>query len=250
MHILEIQNRPVSINMLKFLRPIFLVASLCLLPLLASCERQSDAKKVATTPPVPVILKPAAVQEVQRTIEVVGTLWADEDVTISNKINGKVIGIYKDVGDRAEPGEALAQLLKNDYELDRNQKQSALQETLTKLGLKEIPGADFDVTTLPTVRRAKLQADNIESRFNRGKQLHDNNPPLISDQDFTDLQSAWDVAKTAYEVEVLMVRGLVSEAKTKQADLAIANQALDDTTIRVPRGDYKAAEATLGQQDE
>jgi membrane fusion protein (multidrug efflux system) len=47
-----------------------------------------------------------------------------------------------------------------------------------------------------------------------------------------------------------MVRGLLSEAKTKQADLAIANQALDDTTVRVPRSDYRAAEATLGQSDE
>src|SRR2546421_152245 len=236
--------------MQNLLRLISIVPMLCLLLCLSACERQGEAKKPTTLPPVPVILKPASVQEVQRSIEVVGTLWADEDVTISNKINGKVIGIYKDVGDRAEPGEPLAQLLKNDYELDRNQKESALQETLTKLGLKEIPAKDFDVTTLPTVRRAKLQADNAESRFNRGKQLHDNNPPLISDQDFADLQTAWDVAKTAYEVEVISARGLISEAKTKQAELAIANQALDDTTIRVPRADYKAAEATLGQNDE
>src|SRR4051794_24105458 len=111
MHILEIQNRLVSINMPTPLRPISIVLLLCLLPMLASCDRQSEAKKVITAPPVPVILKPAALSEVQRTIEVVGTLWADEDVTISNKINGKVIGIYKDVGDRAEPGEPLAQLL-------------------------------------------------------------------------------------------------------------------------------------------
>src|SRR5256885_16395359 len=177
MHILEIQNRLVSISMPTLLRPISFVLLSSLLLLLASCERQSEAKKAITAPPVPVQLKPAGVQEVQRSIEVVGTLWADEDVTISNKVNGKVIGIYKDIGDRAEPGEPLAQLLKNDYELDRNHKEAALQETLTKLGLKEIPGKDFDVTTLPTVRRAKLQADNAESRFNRGKQLHDNNPP-------------------------------------------------------------------------
>src|SRR5258706_4693432 len=250
MHILEIQNRPVSINMQKLLRPIFIVSLLCLLVCLSACERQGEAKKTTPLPPVPVILKPATTAEVQRAIEVNGTLWADEDVIISNKINGKVIGIYKDVGDHAEPGEPLAQLLKNDYELDRNQKESALQETLTKLGLKQVPTNDFDVSTLPTVRRAKLQADNAESRFNRGKQLHDNNPPLISDQDFADLQTAWDVAKTAFEVEVLMVRGLLSEAKTKQADLAIANQALDDTTIRVPRSDYRAADATNSQSDD
>src|SRR5438477_6475018 len=217
---------------------------------ITACDRQAAAHTPATQPPVPVILTPASVQEVQPNIEVVGTLWADEDVIISNKINGKVIGIYKDIGDRAEPGEPLAQLLRNDYELDRNQKQAALQEVLTKLGLKEVPSDNFDPSTLPTVRRAKLQADNAEARFNRGKQLHDNNPPLISDQDFADLQTAWDVAKTAFEVEVISARGLISEAKTKQAELAIANQALDDTTVRVPRADYKAAEATIGQNDE
>src|SRR4051812_19018538 len=250
MHILPFQNRLVSITM----KPLSRLLALLLFPLMAislcACDRQADARKPTSQPAVPVILKPATVQEVQRTIEVVGTLWADEDVIISNKINGKVIGIYKDVGDRAEPGQPLAQLLRNDYELDRNQKQSALQEVLSKLGLKEVPGENFDPATLPTVRRAKLQADNAESRFNRGKQLHDNNPPLISDQDFTDLQSAWDVAKTAYEVEVLSVRSLMSEAKTRQADLAIANQALDDTTVRVPRQDYKAADATAQQGGE
>src|SRR4051812_43284312 len=190
MHILPFQNRLVSITM----KPLSRLLALLLFPLMAislcACDRQADARKPTTQPAVPVILKPASVQEVQRNIEVVGTLWADEDVIISNKINGKVIGIYKDVGDRAQPGEPLAQLLKNDYELDRNQKEAALQETLTKLGLKEIPAKDFDVTALPTVRRAKLQADNAESRFNRSKQLHDNNPPLISDQDFADAQTA------------------------------------------------------------
>src|SRR5215207_9634068 len=86
---------------------------------LAACDRQGEAaRKPTAPPPVPVVLRPATAQEVQRAIEVVGTLWADEDVIISNKINGKVIGIYKDVGDRAEPGEPLAQLLRNDYELD------------------------------------------------------------------------------------------------------------------------------------
>src|SRR5688572_27529875 len=212
---------------------------------LAACDRQGEAaRKPSAPPPVPVVLRPAMVQEVQRAIEVVGTLWADEDVIISNKINGKVIGIYKDVGDRAEPGEPLAQLLRNDYELDRNQKLSALQEVLTKLGLKEVPGTDFDPSMLPTVRRAKFQADNAEAKYNRGKQLHDNNPPLISDQDFANLKTDWDVAKTAYDVEVLAARGLVSEARTRQAELAIAEQALRDTTITVPKSDYGAADAT------
>ena len=42
-------------------------------------------------------------------------MFGEEDATISNKVNGKIIAIYKDVGDRVEPGEPLAQLLRNDY---------------------------------------------------------------------------------------------------------------------------------------
>src|SRR5204863_6415050 len=138
-------------------------------------------------------------EPLQRYVEVVGTLWGDEDATISNKVPGKVIAIYADIGDRVASGEPLAQLLKADYELDRNQKQSALQESLAKLGLRELPTGDLDVNAIPAVRRAKLQADNAESRYNRGKQLHDETPPLLSDQDFADLRLAWEVAKSGYD---------------------------------------------------
>ena len=111
MHILPFQNRLVSITMKTLTRPLALFVPSLLAFSLAACDRQADARKPTSQPAVPVIMKPASVQEVQRNIEVVGTLWADEDVIISNKINGKVIGIYKDVGDRAEPGEPLAELL-------------------------------------------------------------------------------------------------------------------------------------------
>src|SRR2546423_7989879 len=117
---------------------------------------------------VPVVLRPAHVRPVQRSVEVVGTLWGDEDVTVSNKVNGKVIATYKDVGDRVEPGEPLAQLLRNDYQLSLNQRTSALRQVLAQLGTDKVPPQDFDVSGLPAVRRAKFQADNARAKFERG----------------------------------------------------------------------------------
>ena len=70
-------------------------------------------------------------------------MFGEEDATISNKVNGKIIAVYHDVGDRVAPGEPLAQLLKNDYLLDLNQKRAALLETLAKLGLNELPALEF-----------------------------------------------------------------------------------------------------------
>src|SRR5436309_3356728 len=116
------------------------VPSLLLAPVVSGCNRADAAKGQAGGPQaVPVDVAVARTDSVQRTVDVVGTLFGEEDATISNKVNGKIIAIYHDVGDRVGPGEPLAQLLKNDYLLDLNQKRAALLETLAKLGLNELP---------------------------------------------------------------------------------------------------------------
>jgi len=102
------------------------------------------------------------------------------------------------------------------------------------LGIDRMPSDDFNASNVPTVRRANLQAANSEARYNRGKKLHEQNPPLISDQDFADLQTTWDVAKSGYDVELLTVRATVSEAQSRQTEVEIANQRVEDTTVRAP----------------
>lgn len=178
---------------------------------------------------------PAKADKVQRSVDVVGTLYGQEDAIISNKVPGKVIAIYKDIGDRVAPGETLAQLLKNDYQLSLNEKQSALQESLATLGLSEVPPDNFDLETVPAVKRASLQAQNAKGKLDRAKQLHESKPPLISDQEFADLQTESQVAASAYQAAMLEARSLVSTARTREAQVAIAEQALRDTTIRAPR---------------
>jgi multidrug efflux pump subunit AcrA (membrane-fusion protein) len=212
-------------------------AALAIIALLSGCSDEDGAAKAggAPTDAVNVAVVTAAKQPVQRTVDVVGTLWGEEDVAISNKVPGKVIAVYKDEGDRIEPGAPLAQLLRNDYELAVNQKTSALQEVLAKLGVAELPPADFDATDLPAVRSARLQAENARGRLERGRQLHEQVPPLMSDQDFADLRTTYEVARSAHDVALLTARSLVAESRTKQAELRIAEQALADTTIRAPR---------------
>jgi multidrug efflux pump subunit AcrA (membrane-fusion protein) len=184
---------------------------------------------------VAVAVVPARMDKVQRSVDVVGTLYGQEDAIISNKVPGKVIAIHKDIGDRVAPGEPLAQLLKNDYQLSLNEKQSALLETLATLGLSEVPPDTFDLETVPAVRRANLQAQNAQGKLDRAKQLHESKPPLISDQEFADLQTESQVAASAYQTALLEARSQVSTARTRKAQVAIAEQALRDTTIRAPR---------------
>ncbi len=189
----------------------------------------------AASEPVRIALGSSVARPRQRAVSVVGTLFGDEEAVVSNKVPGKVIGIFKDVGDAVAPGEPMAQLLRNDYELSLRQREAALQEVLAKLGLSSPPGSEFDIEALPSVRRAALQMRNAEARYQRAKQLFEEKVSGLSPQDFENARTEWEVALSAYEVERLASRGLLGEVKTRQAELAIADQALRDTTLRAPR---------------
>jgi multidrug efflux pump subunit AcrA (membrane-fusion protein) len=229
---LQVQRKPLFIGLL-------LLTGITALP--GGCSKPEEGGAAAgganapARDPVPVTVRPVTVRTAQRSVEVTGTLFGEEEVTISNKVPGKIIAVYKDVGDRMAPGEELAQLLRNDYELALNQRKSALQEVLARLGTPGVPPQDFDPSTLPAVSRARSQSENARARFERGRQLFERTPPLLAEQDFADLKTAYDVARQGYEAELLTANALVGEARTRQAELAIAEQALRDTTIRAPR---------------
>src|SRR3954471_373478 len=210
-------------------------AAVAIASTLTACDRKSQAQpppRSATT--VPVVLKPVKMLPVQRSVDVVGTLYGDEETVVSAKVPGRIIALYKDVGDTVSPGEPLVQLKPNDYQLNVNKAQLSMEEALAKLGLKELPSKDFDVTKVPTVVRAKLQAENAEAKYNRGKKLFESKPPLMSEQDFADLETALRVARSAYDVELLITRALVAEALSLKGDLDIAAQRLTDATTRAP----------------
>jgi RND family efflux transporter MFP subunit len=202
---------------------------------LPACERKDARTKAARDLSVPVTLAQATLAPFQRTVQVVGTLYGDQEATISAKVAGRVASVPKDVGDRAHPGEELLQIEQADYRLAQQQKTYAVQELLAKLALKELPSGDFDATTVPTVQRARLRAENARAKYDRGTQLHSQTPPLLSDQDFADLKTAWEVAQSDYAVELLTAQSLLTEARSRQADLEMAKEKLDSTTVRAPQ---------------
>lgn len=204
--------------------------------LLPGCSEAESASRraIPTTAPVDVTVAPVRVDSAQRSVEVVGTLHGDEETTISAKVAGRIVAVHHDVGDRVKPGEVLAQVEARDYELARSQKQLAMRESLARLGLSGFPDGSFDPDAIPTVRKARLGAENAEGRFLRGKQLHDQQPPRLSDQEFADLQTAWEVARNEHQVQILAAESTLADARARQAELAMADQQLADTTIRAP----------------
>lgn len=194
----------------------------------------ADARALET---VQVTAAAVRIAAIERSVDVVGTLYGEEETTIASKVSGRVIAVLHDVGDRVPAGRPLVKMDPTDFELGVRQRELAVQESLAKLGLTAMPPASFDLDSVPTVQRSRLQADNARSRYERGKLLHDEKPPLLSDQDYADLKTAWEVARSDYDVAVLTARSLLAEARSRGADLAIAQQRLADTVVLAPLDD-------------
>jgi RND family efflux transporter MFP subunit len=214
-----------------------LTAAILLAPLMpAGCgPSQTPAQgPPAQAAPVKVSLGPVQRQPLPETVEVSGTLFADEDVVVSAKQPGRIISIHVDVGDAAAPGQTLAQIDPRDYELALQERQAALDAALAEIGLQELPSESFDESTLPAVIKAKAEAANAEARYQRAKRLSEQTPPLIAEQDFADIRTQWEVAASQSDVELLSARASLAAARAEAATVATARQRLADTTVTAP----------------
>jgi RND family efflux transporter MFP subunit len=217
-----------------------------LVVVLAGCGRDEKAALPKAPEPIAVTLAPVIWGSVNTTVEIVGTLFGDEQATISAKVAGRIEKIAADVGDRVRPGNVLAQIDRTDYELVVQQREMALRESLARLGLKEVPIGEFDISSVATVQRARYEAANANAKFERAQKLHAQKPPLISDQDYADIETARQVAQRSHDVALLEANSLLATARTRQSELAGARQRLADAAVRAPGNTPTTAPATAG----
>jgi RND family efflux transporter MFP subunit len=216
-------------------RPISLVTAALLLPLLPGCRKEeSAARPQAQSAPVVVQVAAAAQRPAPRTVEVTGTLYGDEEVTISAKVSGRVAKTLVDIGEAVAGGAALAEIERTDYEIAAEQAEAALSQSLSRLGLKGLPTGEVDLGAVPTVRQARLQAENAKARLARAEKLYRQQPPLISEQDYADAATAAAVADAVAEVALLAAQTNLAEVKSRQVDLRSKQQLLSDTVLSAP----------------
>lgn len=188
---------------------------------------------------VPVGLVPVRIGPALRTVDVTGTLLGEEEATIASKLSGRIESVALDIGDAAPSGAVLARIEKRDYELSLAEAEAALAASLARLGLSEVPDPTFDRETLPAVRRARAEAANAQARFERARQLFEQTPPLISEQDFADIRTTFDVARENAEAELMQAGALLADARSQETAVSIARQRLTDTVLRSPADDQR-----------
>ena len=187
------------------------------------------AKAVA---PVVVTVTDVVRRPVQRSVKVVGTLQGYDEIQISPLVDGRIAHIRHDVGDLVRPGEPLLEIDDADYRMAVEENQRALELELSKVGLRELPGDDFDIHALPSVVRAKLTEENASATLERFRGLV--RQKVTSQEEFEKAETNFRVAQADTKQKIFDARQTLASVKHRQALLETSRKKLRDTRVLVP----------------
>jgi multidrug efflux pump subunit AcrA (membrane-fusion protein) len=190
-------------------------------------EARSEKRAVA------VVLEPVTARPVRRSVGVVGSLYGRDEVTVTPRVEGRVLKIHHDVGDVVRPGDTLLELDPVDFRLAVAEAKRGLELELARLGLKELPAGAFDVSALPSVVRAAALEKNAAARRDRIVRLGSGGASSAEERE--QMNTEFEVAKANHRSAVLEAEATLATARQRQAMLETAEQKLRDTRVVVPR---------------
>lgn len=227
-----------------------LIFLLCLLVFNSGCSRSNsqDAQRAqAASAPAPIAIDAAKVEtrELQRSVEAVGTLDPNEEVLVSNQVEGIVEKLLVDLGDAVHEGDVIALIDTRELDLNVRQQEAALQQELARVGLSDA-NASFDEATTSQVRQAEATFADAKIRLDRTKKLADSG--VIAPQQLDAQQAQYDVAEAAVRLSRESVRNIRATIAARKAALGLAQKKLADAKITAPlTGFIKDRPASPGQ---
>jgi RND family efflux transporter MFP subunit len=207
---------------------------------LASCRGEHPAaaqdrprQPAEAAPAREVRVVPAAERALPRTVAVTGTLAAEDQITLSAKVAGRVEKIDVDLGSRVRRGEPIAQLDQTDFKLRVEQAEAALQQARARLGLAPA-GKDDSVEPEKTaiVRQARAVLDEARLTRDRGVKLLEQE--LIARAQLDTAESNLQVAEGRYQDALEEVRNRQAVLAQRRSELELARQQLADTVVAAP----------------
>lgn len=185
---------------------------------------------------IPVTIADAKLVTLPRTVPVVGTLNPFEDVILAPKVGGKVLRVFKDVGDRVGPGELLLELDAAEFLLAVDQARAAFEAELRKLKLKELPTSDVafesHLPNVDAVAEARAHLKLAESDLERCQR--EVSGGVGSKQALDACLNRVAVATARVQLAETEARVTLANARRLKAALGDAERKLADTRLTAP----------------
>ena len=232
-----------------------------------ACARNEAATTSAANLPKHVVVSaaPAVTRTVSAGFEVTGTFNPDETSDIAPLVAGRVLATPVNVGDFVKRGQVVCELDHRDAQLRLDQVRAQLEEATAALRQAQSRigwdgKAQFDPNHLPEVAAARANYQSAEAQARMAAADGKRFESLVATGDVS--RSAFEKARTAqetaeaqanaarqqYEAARNAARMSWGSVETSQASLAAmraqlaqAEKALEDTTIRAPYDGYITA---------
>ncbi len=231
---------------------------------LPGCGHHAEKKATAETAVRPVSVTAAELvrKDVDRTVDVVGTLKGMDEVTVGSKRAGRVLKVLHDVGDRVPPGEPLVELDPIDAGLAYQQAETRYLSELAKLGVTRKQAEDFlakfgigesilmgeevdrRIREVPAVHQAKVAVDRAGQNLGRQRLLRARDAGTA--QELQNAENDAEAAQAAFDNAIITARSVLAAALASKVALDVADQARKDLIIRAPVPSYLTPGSTGG----
>lgn len=197
-----------------------------------SCGPKQEEKKADKKAPeaIPVRTQPAVARTLDKSIDVTGTLEADEQVSLSFEIQGRVAAFRVDFGQLVKKGDVIAELDRREYEWQLERAKANVANLAARLGMKSPD--DAYPTTTAAMRQAKANYEDAKSKYESAAKLVQSGD--ISRERANELEKTVQARQAVIDSARDEMNGLIAQLRAQKADLEIATKRLADTVIRAP----------------
>jgi RND family efflux transporter MFP subunit len=204
-------------------------------------DRRDRSKEIQVT------AVPVQAKQIRRNVDAVGSLFPQEEVTVSSEVDGKIDQIFVDVGDRVEAGQPIVGVSTVELKLGLDQQRALYRQARTRLGLSEDSDDDLSkVTDAAEVKKAAADLKQADETYKRSNVLLEKQ--LVPAQDVEQAEARLNSAKAAYDLSIQTVQNLRAQLPQYRAAMELAEKKLRDAVIRAPfKGEVKERVVAPGQ---
>ncbi|MFO0684663.1 MAG: efflux RND transporter periplasmic adaptor subunit [Sandaracinus sp.] len=188
---------------------------------------------------------PAVARDVPATIELSGTLLADEESHVSPIVPGRVVEVLVERGTVVAEGDPLVRLRDTDYRLQLSSARASLDQARARLGMDE-HGAPPAPDQTPEVLSAHAQMEMNDAALERAEGLAQRG--VFTQAQLDEARARATSSRESYASALQNARASIAALSSAQTALRQASTSVGESIVRAPfAGEIASREVSPGE---